>query len=160
MSLSEKFSPAPWEVRAAGGIASVPGLTLLVVAVILLVGALGGDSMLPGIYAQVGVFLLLGFGALAGACGLVLGKTWARSPGVVIALMMLGIGWYATGPSGKVALGIPVLVAAVVLLVLLFRRPSRAWVLGQLPGESEESAAVRGGAQGRRVERDGWRADD
>lgn len=156
MSLSEMFSPAPREVRVAGIIGLVPGLTLLVVGVVLLVGALGGESVLPGIYAQVAVFLLLGSGAIACAGGLVLGRTWARSPVVVIALMMLGMGWYATGPSDKAVYGVPVLIAAVTVLVLLFRRPARAWVLGQVAGESEEAAAERGGAEGRRAERDRW----
>jgi len=160
VSLSEMFSPAPREVRTAGVIAVVPGLALLVVAGILLAGAFGGDSILPGIYAQVGVFVILGVAAVVCAGALVLGRTWARSPVVVIALMTLGIGWYATGPSGRPGFGVPVLVAAVVILVLLFRRPSRAWVLGQLPGESEESAARRGGAQGRRAEREGWGGHD
>src|SRR5699024_7969985 len=141
-------------------ISLVPGLALLVVAGILLAGALGGDSILPGIYAQVGVFLILGVAAVVCAGALVLGRTWARSPVVVIALMTLGIGWYATGPSSRPGFGVPVLIAAVVILVLLFRRPSRAWVLGQLPGESEESAARRGGAQGRRAEREGWGGHD
>lgn len=154
MSLSERFSPAPREVRAAGVIGLVPGLVLLVVGVVLLVDALRGDTVLPGVYAQVAVFVLLAAGVIAAAGSLVLGRTWARSPVVVIALMMLGIGWYVTGPSGKAAFGVPVLIAAVAVLVLLFRGPARAWVLGQLPGESEEAAAERGGAEGRRAERE------
>lgn len=154
MSLSERFSPAPREVRAAGIIGLVPGLVLFVVGVVLLVQALSGDTVLPGIYAQVAVFILLAVGAIVAAGGLVLGRTWARSPVVVIGLMMLGIGWYVTGPSGKTAFGVPVLIAAVAVLVLLFRRPARAWVLGQLPDESEEAAAERGGAEGRRAERE------
>lgn len=154
MSLSEMFSPAPREVRVAGIIGLVPGLALLVVAVTLLFDVLAGETVLPGSYAEVAVFLLLGAGAIAAAGGLVLGRTWARSPVVVIALMMLGIGWYVTGPSDKAVFGVPVLLAGVAVLVLLFRRPARAWVLGQLPGESEEAAAERGSAEGRRAERE------
>lgn len=154
MPLADKFSPAPREVRAAGVLASVPGLALIAFGVAVLVDSFGQSVLGPGVYAQVGVFVLIGIGALCCAGGLVLGQTWARSPVLVVALLTLGIGWYATGPSGRAGIGVPVMLAGVAIVVLLFRRPSRAWALGQLPGESESEAAERGGAAGRRAERE------
>lgn len=154
MPLADKFSPAPREVRAAGVLASLPGLALLAFGVAVLIDSFGESVLGPGVYAQVGVFLLIGASALWCAGGLVFGQTWARSPVLVVALLTLGIGWYATGPSGQAGFGVPVMVVAVAIVVLLFRRPSRAWALGQLPGESEEQAAERGGAAGRRARRE------
>lgn len=154
MPLADKFSPAPREVRAAGLLASLPGFGLLAFGVALVIDASGQSVLGAGIYALVGVYLVIGAGVLICAGGLVLGQTWARSPVVVVALMMLGTGWYITGPSGQAGFGAPLMIMGVLLIVLLFRRPSRAWALGQRPDESEVDAAERGGAAGRRAERE------
>lgn len=154
MPLPDKISPAPREVRVAGAIAALPGFILMAFGFLLLAASFNTPEMTSGVYAQVGYYVVLGLATAACAGGLLLGKTWARSPVVVIALIMIGVGWYVTGPSGQAGFGVPVIIGGVAILVLLFRRPSRAWALGQLPGESEAEASERGGAQGRRAERE------
>ncbi|MFF5987813.1 hypothetical protein [Prauserella flavalba] len=155
MSLADKFSPAPREVRLAGLLTALPGLALLAIGVVLVVDFLGQEPVAGNnIYAEVGYYLVLGLGVLACAVGLLLGKTWARSPALVISLVLVGVGWYATGPSGQPGFGVPIMIAGAAVVVLLFRRPSRAWVLGQEEGESEEEAARRGGLEGRHAQRE------
>ncbi|OZM73712.1 hypothetical protein CFN78_09380 [Amycolatopsis antarctica] len=153
MPFADKVSPAPREVRAAGAITALPGIAMLVFAGILLAG-IGGDSG-PGnnVFAEVGYYLVVSAGTLACAAGLVLGKTWARSPSVVVALLLIGVGWYTGGPGGQPEFGVPIGLLGVVVLVLLFRRPSRAWALGTEDGETEEEAARRDGAEGRAARR-------
>lgn len=131
MGLAELFQPAPREVRAAGVIAALPGLASLVFAVVLLFDALGGTTTAGGnsVYGQAAYYAILGAGLLACGVGLVLGYTWARSPSVVIALIMIGVGWYVGGPSGRPEWGVPIAVAAVALIVLLFRERSREWAM-------------------------------
>ncbi|MFE0024598.1 hypothetical protein [Amycolatopsis sp. NPDC059021] len=155
MPLADKLSPAPREVRLAGVISAVPSLGLLVFGVVVLVRGLQ-EPALPGnnIYAEVATYVVLALMFLAASAGLILGKTWARSPGVVVALMLVGIGWYILGPSGQPVWGVPLALLGIATLVLLFRRPSRAWALGLQEGESEEDAAERGGLAGRRAERE------
>ncbi|MEU6642182.1 hypothetical protein ABZ863_06485 [Saccharomonospora sp. NPDC046836] len=155
MALADKISPAPREVRIAGAITALPGLALLAIGVVLAVAYLGeAPEGRNNIYAEVGYYLVLGAGVLACAIGLLLGKTWARSPALVVGLVLAGIGWYATGPSHQPGYGVPIMIAGALVVVLLFRRPSRAWVLGQREGESEEEAARRGGAEGRAADRE------
>ncbi|GEM_PF-3368530 len=127
--LADVLRPAPRAVRAAGVIAALPGLASLVFAIVLVVAALSGDAAMGGnnIYGEAAYYALLGVGLLACGAGLLLGHQWARSPAVVIAVLMLGIGWYAAGPSARPELGVPVVVLGVLLLVLLFRAPSREW---------------------------------
>jgi hypothetical protein len=152
---ADKLSPAPSEVRLAGALTALPSLGLLVLGVILLVRGLSGPTQAGNnIWVEAATFLLVGLAFLAAAAGLVLGKTWARSPVVVIALIVLGLGWYLLGPSGLPAWGIPLAVVGIVTLVLIFRRPSRAWALGLRDDETEEEAAERGGLEGRRAERE------
>ncbi|MGH3432261.1 MAG: hypothetical protein ACRDQB_05430 [Thermocrispum sp.] len=132
MRLAELFQPAPREVRAAGVIAALPGLASVVFALVLLFDALSGTTTTAGgnsVYGQAAYYAILGIGLLACGVGLLLGYTWARSPAVVIALVMIGVGWYVGGPSGRPEWGVPIAVAAVALIVLLFRAPAREWAL-------------------------------
>ncbi|MET7989951.1 hypothetical protein ABZU76_03470 [Amycolatopsis sp. NPDC005232] len=155
MSLDENQPPTPFEVRLAGILTALPGLGLLVLGVVILVRGLQEPSQ-PGnnIWAEFGTYAVLAIAFLAASAGLVLGRQWARSPGVVVALLLMGIGWYVLGPSGQPAWGVPIGVCGLAALVLLFRRPARAWALGLREGETEEEAAERGGLAGRREERE------
>ncbi|WP_410651710.1 hypothetical protein [Amycolatopsis sp. cmx-4-54] len=151
VSIADKLSPAPREVRLAGAVTALPGLALIVFAILLLVnGQAGPENLL----AEVAYYLVLAAGTLACAAGLMMGKTWARSPGVVVALILVGVGWYGAGPSGQPVWGVPLALIGVAVIVLLFRRPSRAWALGMEEGESEEEAAERDGAAGRAARRE------
>ena len=154
MSFADKVSPAPREVRLAGAVTALPGLAMLVFVVILLSGIDGGSGPGNNVVAEAGYYLVVSAGTLACAIGLVLGKTWARSPGVVVALLLIGVGWYTGGPGGQPEFGVPIGLLGVLVLVLLFRRPSRAWALGMEEGESEEEAARRDGAAGRAARRE------
>jgi hypothetical protein len=155
-----KLSPAPREVRLAGVVTAVPSLALLVLGVVVLVDGLRTPPQ-PGnnVFAESGTFIVVALAFLAASAGLVLGQPWARSPGVVIALIVVGLGWYLLGPSGEPLWGVPIALFGVAALVLLFRRPSRAWALGLREGESETEAAERGGLAGRRAEREGGEDD-
>ena len=155
MPLADKVSPAPIEVRLAGAATALPGLALVVFTVLLLVNGFGVPAQAGNnLYAEAAYYIVLAAGTLFCAAGLLLGKTWARSPAVVIALLLVGVGWYSAGPASQLALGVPLAAIGVAVLVLLFRRPSRAWALGQADDETEEEAAERGGAAGRAARRE------
>jgi hypothetical protein len=151
VSLADKIAPAPREVRLAGLVAALLGVALLAFDVVL-----ASAPSAPGnnVLAEAAFYAVFALGMLVSAVGLALGHTWARSPGVVIALMTIGVGWYLAVPSGQPGPGVPVMVVGVLLLVLLFRRPARAWALGQREGETEEEAAERGGMRGRTADRE------
>ncbi|WP_197318537.1 hypothetical protein [Saccharomonospora sp. NB11] len=155
MPISDLVSPAPRQVRLAGALTALPGLALLAFGVLLAVNA-GDEPAMTGnnVAAEIAYYVVLAAGVLACAVALLFGKTWARSPSLVVNLVVIGMGWYATGPSNQPGFGVPVMIVGAVVIVLLFQEPSRAWVLGQRPGESEEEAARRGGAAGRAAERE------
>ncbi len=124
-------SDAPPTVRGAGLLVGLQGLAGLAFAVALLVRAFGGAST-PGnnVFGEAGYFAVLGGAVVLVGVALVLGKHWARSPAVVVELLLLGVAWYAAGPSGRPAIGVPVGVLCVVVLYLLFTARSRAWSMG------------------------------
>jgi peptidoglycan/LPS O-acetylase OafA/YrhL len=126
-----QVSDAPHTVRGAGVLVGLQGLVGIAFAVAVLVRAFGGGST-PGnnLFGQAAYFAVIGGGVVAVGAGLVLGKTWARGPAVVAQILLLGVAWYAIGPSGRPEVGLPVAAIAVLVLVLLLRRTSRSWALG------------------------------
>jgi hypothetical protein len=126
-----QVSAAPGSVRGAGILVGVQGLGGIAFAVALLVRAFGGGSTSgSNLFGEAAFFAVFGGGVLACGIGLLLGKTWARTPSTVIEILLLGVSWYAIGPSGRPGLGLPVAALCVLVLVLLFVAPSRAWALG------------------------------
>ncbi|MPZ79106.1 MAG: hypothetical protein GEV28_01350 [Actinophytocola sp.] len=124
-------SDAPPTIRGAGLLVGLQGLTGIGFAIALLVRALGGGSTEGNnVFGEAGYFTVLGGGVVAVGVALVLGKHWARSPSVVVELLLLGVAWYAAGPSGRPGIGVPVGVLCVVVLYLLFTARSREWSLG------------------------------
>jgi hypothetical protein len=119
----------PTTVRAAGAIVGLQGLGGLVFAVVLLVqpGVLRPSDR----YGEAGFFAFLAFAVIGFGAALVLGKRGARSPVVVMQLLLLGIAGYATAPSSRPEYGIPVAVVCLVVLYLLLNPRAREWVMDQ-----------------------------
>lgn len=133
-------SAAPPTIRGAGILVGLQGLAGLAFAVALLVRALGGASTTGNnIYGEAGYFAVIGGAVVAVGVALFLGRHWARSPAVVVELLLLGVAWYAAGPSGRPELGAPVGVLCVVVLYLLFTAKSRAWSMGLDDEDAEQT---------------------
>jgi hypothetical protein len=126
---------APNAVRLAGALVALQGLTGLAFAIAVLVRALGAKTGADNLYGEVGMFVVLAGAILAVAGGLVLGRTWARTPAVVVQLLFIAVAWYAIGPTKLVVPAIITVVVCVAVLALLFIAPSRAWAVRE-PDES------------------------
>ena len=121
-------SAVPRTLKGAGLIVGLQGVASLGFAVALLVRALGGNTTSGGnLVGQAVYFVILGAGVLLCGAGLVQGKLWARSPSTVAEILLLGVAWYAIGPSKRPELGIPVAALCVLALFLLYTARSRAW---------------------------------
>jgi hypothetical protein len=124
-------SDAPLTIRGAGILVGLQGLAGVAFAVALLVRAFGGGSTAGNnLFGEAGYFVVLGGGVVVVGVALLLGKHGARSPAVVVELLLLGVAWYAAGPSGRPEIGAPVGVLCMVVLYLLFTARSREWSLG------------------------------
>ena len=122
---------APRPVRSAGVLVGVQGLVGVVIAGWLLVAALRGTSGPVPIGATAA--WLAGFGVILLIVGvsLVRGRHGARTPAVVAQLLLLGVCWYAAGPSSQPAYGVPAAVFCVGVLVLLFCPSALRWATGR-----------------------------
>ncbi|MBP2339066.1 hypothetical protein JOF41_005244 [Saccharothrix coeruleofusca] len=122
--------PVPGAVRAAGALTAVQGLAGLGFAVALVVRAFSADADSGRVLGEAAYFVVLCSGVLAAGVGLLLGKRWARTPSLVVQLLLLGVAWYAYGPSGRQLIGALIGIYAVSVVALLFTAPAREWVLG------------------------------
>lgn len=160
----------PRPVQGAGLMVAAQGLVAVVVGAWLGISAMGapGPTGLQTTLATVVWFVGSAAVLLAIGINLVRGRHGARSPAVVAQILLLGVCWYALGPSSQPAYGVLGGVFCVVVLVLLFCPPAVRWAAGRpLPGADDDADdAVPGGADRRRgggVNRPGtpgpWRAD-
>nr|WP_228047096.1 hypothetical protein [Saccharopolyspora sp. HNM0983] len=79
------------------------------------------------VYGEAGWFALISAAVLTAGLGLCFGKHWARTPSLLLQLLLLGAAWYAMGPSGAPAIALAIAAPAVLVLWLLFNREGRKW---------------------------------
>ena len=117
----------PNVLRLAAAILVLESLALVAAAVVLVVKTIAGHP------ADVGRALVGAVLALVGAACLLLGargvrrmRPAARSPVVVLQLLALPVSYSLAFQAGRVAYGGPIMLAALVVIYLLFTPPARA----------------------------------
>jgi hypothetical protein len=120
--------PAPATVRQAGVVVAFEGAVLLVVAVVLVVRAIGGahEKAISG-YGTAAWYAVMGAGVLAAGWALWTGRRWGRGIAVFAQLLLLPVAWYIAVGSQRWAYGVPVALVAVGVLVLLFSASALQW---------------------------------
>lgn len=123
----------PRAVRVAGVLTTLQAVVGLVFVGALLVrsGAvdLGGVGTLDRgeTYGEAAYYSILALAVLAAGIGLLRGKHWARTPVLLLQLLLIGAAWYAFGPSGQVWIGLLIAVPSIAVLWFLFNREGRKW---------------------------------
>jgi len=118
---------APKTVRGAGLVVVLQGLVGVVFAVALLIRAFSGAETIGNLYGEAAYFAVLGGAVLGCGVALFLGKRGVRGPVTVIEILLLGVAWYAAGPSGRSEYGIPVAALSLLVLYLLYNVKARVW---------------------------------
>jgi hypothetical protein len=134
---SVRLDPAtPTTVRAGGIIVGLQGLAGIAFAIAVLVqpGVLTTRDRL----GEAGFFAVMAAAVIGFGIALVLGKRGARSPAVLIELLLLGIAGYATVPSSRPEYGIPVAVLCLLALYLLLNTRGRAWAMDLTSAEDPD----------------------
>ncbi|MGW5648338.1 hypothetical protein ACWEV3_27835 [Saccharopolyspora sp. NPDC003752] len=123
----------PRTIRIAGVLTTLQAAVGLSFVVALLVRSTSSDVGGVGQFepaqmlGEAGYYALLSSGVLAAGIGLWRGKHWARTPALLMQLLLLGTAWYAFGPSGQPLIALVLAVPAIAVLWFLFNREGRAW---------------------------------
>ena len=112
---------APRPVLAAAALVAVEGAALLVLAVVnVVLTALDDAGSVPLALAGALLLAIFGGGLLLLARALRALRPPARSPVVAVQIVALPVGWTLASSNGRPEIGVPVLVLAAAVLVLLF----------------------------------------
>jgi hypothetical protein len=112
---------APRAVLAAAALVTVEGVALLVVAgVSVVLTALHDAASVPVALGAALLVAIFGGALLLLARALRALKPPARSPVVAVQVVALPVGWTLAGTNSRPEIGVPVLVLALAVLVLLF----------------------------------------
>ncbi len=126
-SAGEPTSPVPGQLRAAVAVIAVEGLALLGAAGFLVAATITGRPADAGRALLGAALAVLGAAALMfGARALLHLRAAARSPIVVLQLLALPVGYSLGIQAGRIGFGGPIMLAALVVLFLLFTPPVRA----------------------------------
>jgi peptidoglycan/LPS O-acetylase OafA/YrhL len=119
----------PTGVRAAGAIVAAQGLTGVVIAVVLLIRAIGGAQQ-RGIngFGTAAWFALAGGAVLAAGSALLGGRRWGRGLAVFAELLLLGVAYYLTVGSRRALIGIPLAAVSLTAMALLFSPAALRWI--------------------------------
>ncbi len=128
-------SVTPRQIKIAGAVTTLQGLAGVAVAVILVVRGLAGheETTISG-YGTAAWFGIIGGGVLVGGLALLSGRRWGRSIAMVAQILLLPVAYYLF-TSGWPVFGVPLALAALAVLVMLFSPASMRWLADELEPE-------------------------
>jgi hypothetical protein len=112
---------------AAALVVALQGALGVLFAAILFARALNSSVRVVDVIGEAGYFAVLGGGVLAVAVALFRGRRWARTPALVVQVLLVGVAWYAAVPSGRPEFGLPVGLVCLAVGAALLGRPAREW---------------------------------
>lgn len=142
----------PGPLRIAGAVTAVEGAIAVIAAIVLTIRELAGhhEAAVSG-YGTAAWFGLIGLGVLSGGVALLLGHRWGRAICLVAQILLLPVAYALLTDSHQPLFGIPLAIAAVGVLVLLFSPASVRWLGGDYgpAGEPAPKSANRGSGRRR-----------
>jgi Ca2+/Na+ antiporter len=125
--------PAP--VRAAGVLVALQAVAGAAFSAALVVRSGGTDLGTGAVLGEAGFFLVVAVAVAAVAAGLVRGRRWARTPALVVQLLLLPVVYSLLGPSRQVLLGLACGALVFATFMLLINERSRLWSMGLDPDD-------------------------
>lgn len=129
---SADASRVPTTIRAAGAVTALEGAIAAIVAIVLAIREAAGhrEAFISG-YGTAAWFGIIGGGVLVGGLALLTGRRWGRAIAVVAQILLLPVAYALLTDSHQPWFGIPLAIAAVAVLVLIFSPASTHWLVGE-----------------------------
>ncbi len=128
--IHETRPTAPPAIRVAGVLVGLEGLGGLAFVAALVVLAINGEAQTGGVLAQAVFFLLISGAVLVASTGLVTGRRWARTPAIVVQLLLLPVVYTLIGPNRQLLAGVLTGAVVITAFLLLISERSRRWSAG------------------------------
>jgi hypothetical protein len=125
----ERREVPPTPVRAAGVLVGVQALAAAVFTVALVLRAGATDLGTGAVLGEAGFFLLVAAAVGSVAAGLVRGRRWARTPALVVQLLLLPV-VYSLLASRQLPIGLAAGALVFAAFMLLINERSRLWSMG------------------------------
>lgn len=133
----------PVAVRRAAILVGVQGVAGVVAAVVFAIrGLAGADRHIVDGYGNALWFVVIGAAVLAAAWALWTGRRWGRGLAVFAQMLILPATWYAGVGSHRWGYAVPVAVASIAVLVLLFSPSALKWLAGQADAGPDRAASA------------------
>lgn len=128
---------APPQIRLAGIFVGLEALAALVFACMLVAAAAGAGSESPvgSVLGEAGYFAIVGAALGAVAVGLVTSRRWARTPAIVVQLLLLPVVYSLVGPSHQLLLGVVCGIVVAATFLLLISEAAREWSMDLRPAD-------------------------
>jgi hypothetical protein len=120
-------------VRIAGAGVAAEGVAGLIAAIVLLAGSDAAALPVASIIGEAAMFVLCAAAVGFVGWGLVTGRRWARTPAIVIQLLLLPVVYSLIGPSRELLLGIATGIVVAGIFLLLLSEQARMWSMDDLP---------------------------
>ncbi|MFW0784175.1 hypothetical protein AAFP35_06600 [Gordonia sp. CPCC 206044] len=128
--MSTEQTGPPTTIRVAGLVTALEGAIAVIVAVVLAIREAAGheEAAISG-YGTAAWFGIIGGGVLVGGVALLAGRRWGRAIAVVAQILLLPVAYALLTDSHQPWFGIPLAIAAIAVLVLIFSPASTRWLM-------------------------------
>lgn len=120
--------PPPGTVRAAAVLVALQGLGLVILAGLTLASGVHHHASGAQLGAQVAYFAILGAALMFVASGLLRGRRWARTPALVVQVVVFAVGMWMAFPSARLPQGLALLGVAALAFGLLVSPRANHWI--------------------------------
>jgi hypothetical protein len=120
--------PPPRPVAAAGALVCAQALGVVVLAAVIVVSGFHHSAAVGQLLAQGAYYVVLAAGMVLCGWALLTGRRWGRTPTIVVQIVVAAVGYYMAVPSGRLLLGIALILLGVVTGGLLVTKPANEWV--------------------------------
>jgi hypothetical protein len=117
----------PRQVQLAGIGVAAEAVAGLIATIVLLTGSDTAALPVASVIGEAAMFVLCAAAVGFVGWGLVTGRRWARTPAIVIQLLLLPVVYSLIGPSRELLLGIATGIVVAGIFLLLLSEQARTW---------------------------------
>lgn len=118
----------PKPVAAAAALVCGQALGVVILAVVIVASGLTNSAAVGQLLAQGAYYVILAAGMAFCGLALLKGRRWGRTPTLVVQIVLAAVGYWMAVPSGRLLLGMAMILLAVITGGLLLTKSANDWI--------------------------------